>query len=185
MKALLSLVLLMFGVSAYAQELDIRKGNEYYKDGNFELAEMQYRKVSNGMARYNLANALIQQKKYKEALEVLETLASQEKNAGIKASAYYNAGVIFSRQKDLERSIEAYKNALRINPNDTDARENLQKALLEWKQQQKEKQSQQNKPSRMNKTEAERKLQELQDKERQLQQRLQGKQKGEAMEKDW
>ena len=36
-------------------------------------------------------------------------------------------------QKKLEESIEAYKNALRYNPDDKEARENLQKALLELK----------------------------------------------------
>ena len=38
-----------------------------------------------------------------------------------------------SQQKKLEESIDAYKNALRQNPNDKEARENLQKALLELK----------------------------------------------------
>ena len=39
--------------------------------------------------------------------------------------------MILSQQKNLEESIEAYKNALRNNPDDKEARENLQKALLE------------------------------------------------------
>ena len=52
---------------------------------------------------------------------------------GIKAKSYYNKGAILSSQKKLEESIEAYKNAFRQNPDDKEARENLQKALLELK----------------------------------------------------
>ena len=55
------------------------------------------------------------------------------KRAELKGKAYYNKGVVLSRSKKLEESIEAYKNALRQNPDDKEARENLQKALLELK----------------------------------------------------
>jgi Ca-activated chloride channel family protein len=83
----------------------------------------------------------------------------------------------------LERSIDAYKASLRLNPDDVQARENLQKALLEWKQQQAQKQ--QRKPSPSPKSSVEKDLQRLQDKERQLRQRLQQKQGGKSMENDW
>jgi tetratricopeptide (TPR) repeat protein len=52
-----------------------------------------------------------------------------------RQTAYYNKGVAEIRQKKLEESIEAWKNALRLNPADSDARENLVKALLEKKKQ--------------------------------------------------
>jgi Ca-activated chloride channel family protein len=184
MKALFLVLSCGFTVVLYSQQAAIRKGNEFYKNGDFVLAEMQYRQAGTGTGQFNLANALIQQKKFKEALAVLQTLAVKEKDPGLRAAAYYNAGVIYSRQKDLASSIDAYKSALRNNPSDTEARENLQKALLEQKQQQKQDQ-QQNRSSKMNKSEAERQLQELQDKERKLQEKLQSRQKGSSMEKDW
>ena len=44
-----------------------------------------------------------------------------------------NQGVALMKQKKLEESINAWKNALKLDPNDLDARDNLQKALQELK----------------------------------------------------
>lgn len=185
MKRWTGTLLMLLSLSASAQNAAVRRGNAYYHDGDFTLAEVEYRKEGNNTGKYNLANALIQQKKYKEALEVLEPLAQRETDPALKAAAYYNAGVVYSRQKDLESSIEAYKAALRINPADTDCRENLQKALLEKKRQDNERKQQRKEQSRLPKNEAERQMQRLQDKERQLQQRLRKGQSGQSMEQDW
>ena len=180
---------------AQTGEESLLKGNEYYKLGQFDLAERQYRAAlaeneANATARYNLANALYQQRKYKEAVEVLnEITKAPDPTPALKSSSYYNEGVVYTKQKDLEKSIEAYKGALRLNPDDKEARENLQKALLELRrqQQQQQKDQKQNKnQSRMSQKEAERQLQRLQEKEQKVQERLQGKgQQGNSMPKDW
>ncbi len=185
---------LMIPVCVYAQEDALAKGNEYYRQAQFDLAESQYRQAmkeeaTNTTAQYNLANALYKQRKFKEAIAVLQRL--REAVAGykhLKNASFYNEGVIYSKQKDLENSIEAYKGALRNDPDDKQARENLQKALLELKKQQQDKQNQQKQqqPSKLSQKEAERRLQQLQQKEKDIQERLQkGGQKGDAMPKDW
>lgn len=184
MRTILFFIAILLSVQCLGQNAPIRKGNEHYRNGDFAMAEAQYRTATSGTAQYNLANALIQQKKYREALQVLTALTTTEKEDLRKAAAYYNAGVVYSRQKDLERSIDAYKASLRLNPTDVQVRENLQKALLEWKQQQAQKQ-QQRKVSPLPKSSVEKDLQRLQDKERQLRQRLQQKQGGKSMENDW
>ena len=171
----------------------ISKGNEYYLQLKFDLAESQYRQAleiapHNAEAKYNLANALMQQKKFKEAIELYNDVATGN-NKNLQAAAHYNAGVSYSKQKDLPNSIQAYKAALRINPNDRQARENLQKALSELKKQQQEEKNKQNKGGGggMNRQEAENKLKELEQKEKDLQRRLQnqGKGKGTGGSKDW
>ncbi|MEI6950577.1 tetratricopeptide repeat protein [Paraflavisolibacter sp. H34] len=190
------LLLLLAATAADAQSArqSLSRGNSYYRQGEFELAERLYRQAiksdsANVMARYNLAGALFRQKKYKEAEEMLLPLTKTAPDKALRAAAFYNAGVLYSRQKDLEASIEAYKNALRLDPADEQARENLQKALLELKQKQQQQQRDQKearkRQSRMSQREAERQLQRLQEKERQLQQRLQNKQGGTPMPKDW
>ncbi|MDB5253387.1 MAG: hypothetical protein JWP27_2556 [Flaviaesturariibacter sp.] len=179
------LCFLFAALPAMAQNAGIRKGNEYYRDGDFGMAEAQYRKAGSPDGQFNLANALIQQKKFKEALSVLESLAATASDVSLKASAFYNAGVIYSRQDDLDRSIDAYKAALRMEPTATDARENLQKALLEKKRRQRERDKQQNRPSSLSRSEAERKLQDLQEKERKLQEKMQKGRRGQSMEQDW
>ena len=84
-------------------------------------------------------------------------------------------------------TLAADTGTLRLDPEDRQARENLQLALREQKQQQQKQQQQQQKPqSKMSQREAERKLKLLQDKEKELQERLQENGlKGNGMQKDW
>lgn len=195
MKKLLVLQMLLLSVFAKAQNAEayISKGNDHYKQTQFNLAEAEYRKAlqvsqENTTAQYNLANALQKQKKYDEAEQVLEKLYNSATDEKLKSSAAYNQGVAYTKQKNLEASIESYKKALRLNPDDKEARENLQKALSELKKQQQDQQKQQQKSqSDMSQKEAEQKLNLLQQKEKQLQERLQNqnKQKGGKQAKDW
>ena len=177
----------------YAQQNAVVIGNEYYRLAQYEAAEKQYRAAlsidaTNTTAQYNLASALYQQKKYTEATELLRKLGETGTDKSTKAASYYNEGVIYSKQKELEKSIDAYKSALRQDPDDQQARENLQKALQELKKQQQDKQSQQQKqnPSSLSQKQAEQKLKNLEAKEKDLQERLQKKgQQGNSMPKDW
>jgi Ca-activated chloride channel family protein len=195
MKKALFLQILFFSLFVQAQDVNgyISKGNQYYKQTQFDLAEAEYRRAlqtdpANATAQYNLANALQKQKKYDEAVQVLEKLYSSGANNNLRSAAAYNQGVAHTKQKALEASIESYKKALRLNPDDKEARENLQKALSELKKKQDEEQKQQKKSqSNMSQKEAEQKLNLLQQKEKQLQERLQNqnKQKGGKQAKDW
>jgi Ca-activated chloride channel homolog len=172
----------LFLSSAHAQNAAIAKGNEFYKEGRFDLAEIEYRKAGDyPVAQYNLANALVRQKRGQEALPILAALAKQ-KNPGFRAFSLYNTGVIYTQQKDLESAIEAYKACLRINPADKDARENLQKALLELKNEQKQKSQSQ---SRISMSQADQKLEALAEKERKLQKKHDAGKQGKAMVNDW
>jgi len=195
MKTLFILLLFFTSLAAQAQNVKahLSKGNQYYKQTQFDLAEAEYRKAlqvepGNQIAQYNLANALQKQKKYDPAAQVLENLYGSATDIKIKSPSAYNQGVAYTKQKNLEASIESYKKALRLNPDDRQARENLQKALSELKKKQEEEQKQQQKQqSNMSQKEAEQKLKLLQEKEKQLQQRLQNQnpQKGGGQSKDW
>jgi Ca-activated chloride channel homolog len=183
MRILIGLPVFLLVQPAHAQQASIAKGNEFYKEGRYELAETHYRRAGKDpVANFNLANALIRQKKGREAILILADV-EKEKDPALRAAAYYNAGVVFSREKDLESAIDAYKNALRINPDDKNARENLQKALLELKseRQQKTKTTE----SRISESQADQKLNALQEKERKLQKKLDAGKKGKSMENDW
>jgi len=95
----------------------------------------------------------------------------------------YNKGVALIKQQKLDESIDAWKNSLKLNPDDIDTRENLQKALLEKKNQAKQKQKdekkdqkkqdqkEQPKPqqSRLNKQQVEQLLKALTQKEKEVQ----------------
>ena len=196
MKKLLIIAGILIFIKAFAQTIEenISKGNNYYGIGQYELAERLYKEAleqdpSNRIAQHNLANALYRQKKYKEAEEVLNGIVADSKENIVKSAAHYNNGVIKTKQKDLEGSIDDYKDALRLNPDDQQARENLQKALLELKQkqqqQQKDQQQNKNPQSNINQKQAEQKLKELEEKEKKIQERVQNQKGGTPQPNDW
>lgn len=193
MKMLMVIGLVLAAVPVLAQKGsgDISRGNEYYRTGQYDLAEKHYRAAlkkdpANTQAAYNLANALHGQKRYKEAVGVLATVKVPQDNAALQAAVHYNTGVNHTRERDLEASIEAYKQALRLAPDDKQSRENLQKALMELKKEQQQRQQQQNRSS-MSKSEAQRRLEQLQQKERDIQERMNRNRskEGQGMAKDW
>ncbi len=180
---------------------NIETGNNYYRQQQYDKAEAEYRKAlqaaaDNRIVKFNLANALIKQDKTDDANKILNELSAKENKADLRSKATYNQGVILTQQKKLEESIELYKETLRLNPDDKEARENLQKALLELKKKnpprkqdenkkKKEQQKQQPKP-KITPREAQQQLKLLEQKEKEVQQRLQKNSKmGGSQPKDW
>ena len=135
--------------SVYAQTSDrqyIREGNKQFHAGNYANAEVSYRKAveknaKNPQAAFNLGNALMAQKKDSAAIEQLQNAANLESNPLRKAQSFHNMGVICQTHKQYGEAIEAYKNALRLNPNDDETRYNL---VLCKHQKQKQDKNQQN-----------------------------------------
>ncbi|HWR33837.1 MAG TPA: tetratricopeptide repeat protein [Chitinophagaceae bacterium] len=202
MKKLLTIYLLFVYSFVISQQPDkfIQKGNEYYKKLEFAKAESEYGKAvaaepSGANAKFNLGNALYKQHKQEEAIKQFDDVVSNSGRADMKAKSYYNKGVVLSNQKKLEESIEAYKDALRQNPSDKEARENLQKALLEIKKKnpakpkpdESKKKKQEKQQSSMSLKEAEQRLQLLAQKEKEVQQRMQHEKSktGGSQSKDW
>ena len=146
-KAAATVLLLLMAVTASAQtdRQYIREGNKQFRVGQYDKAEVSYRKAveknpKNPQAAYNLGNALMAQKKDSAAVQQFEQATRIETNPLRKAAAYHNMGVICQTHKMYGEAIEAYKNALRLNPNDDETRYNL---VLCKKQKQKQDQNQQ------------------------------------------
>lgn len=116
------------------------KGNQLYKSGEFEKAAGEYRKAAernakNAEAHFNLGNALYKAKKTDEAQKAFDA-ASETGDKSVMSKSAYNKGVVLTRENKLNESIDAYKESLRRDPLDEEARENLQKAINELKKQQ-------------------------------------------------
>jgi Ca-activated chloride channel family protein len=190
MKTILIVLTLLLSLATHAQvNAAINEGNQYYRNAQFDLAEQRYREAlkaepGNAVAQMNLANALYRQRKWDEAIQVYGGVTTSVKEKNYLAVAHYNQGAVYSKQKELDKSIEAYKSALRLDPDDKQARENLQKALLEKKKQQSSSQQNQSK-SPMSQSEAERQLQRLQEKEKNIMERMNKKGQGGSNQKDW
>ncbi|MFN2394471.1 MAG: tetratricopeptide repeat protein [Bacteroidales bacterium] len=123
---------------------DLRKGNRDYKNENYSDAEMNYRKAleeepGNIKALYNLANSLYKQGRYDEATNILEGIAQSDIADSRRADVYHNLGNALLGNQQISEGIDAYKNSLRIRPDDNDTRFNLataMKMLQEQEQQQ-------------------------------------------------
>ena len=142
----LLLLLVSTAASAQSDRQYIRQGNKLFHMGDYPNAEVSYRKAveknpKNPQAAFNLGNALMAQKKDSAAVEQFQNASKLETNPLRKAQSFHNMGVICQSHKMYGEAIEAYKNALRLNPKDDETRYNL---VLCKHQKQKQDQNQQN-----------------------------------------
>ena len=154
----LILVVLMVVISAYGQNERkvIRDGVRAYGDGEFEEAEVQFRKAENinqelYEAEFNTGAALYGQEKYEETFKQYQSLLDRADDAGETAQIWHNIGNSLLETQQYGPSIEAYKNSLRKNPSDNDTRYNLAYAkqkLIEQQQQQQQNQEKENQDER-------------------------------------
>lgn len=135
------LLLTALSVSSYADNRKarklIRKGNALYRADKRQEAQVDYLKAfradsTDARVQYNLATSmfpqdykLVQKERCDTMAMMFERAAQAETNPLRKAKAYHNEGVAYQGVKDFGKAIEAYKNALRCNPNDDESRYNL------------------------------------------------------------
>ena len=194
------------GGTAFAQAPAVHEGNKLYREGKYEEAVKVYGKAmetspENVTVLYNRSNALARKGDAAAALEGYETIIEKNRDKKITQQSWYNKGVMHQQQKELDKSIEAWKSALMLDPEDQQARENLQKALREKKEQQKKEQEQkqeqpqqqkkqeQQQPrqqqSRLTQKQVEQLLKALEQKEKEVQKKLQKSSGSSQPEKDW
>lgn len=193
-RTILSLTVLILSSSpVFAQKAErkhVREGNDLYKSEKFTESEIEYRKALEVNPRsiegtYNLGNSLYRQKKFPEAAEQYQLLAGQserlkETPEGKQrlSEVYHNMGNIFMNGKDYAKSVEAYKESLRLNPKDDETRYNLALAqkLLNDQQNQDQSQDQQNQDKDENK--------DQQDQQQQQQQQQQDNKQNKTQEQE-
>ena len=149
-----TVLLLLFAATAAVAQTDrqyVTSGNKLFRNGQFDQAEVAYRKAieknpRNPQAHYNLGNALMAQKKDSAAVQSLQKSTELETSKIRKAMAFHNMGVVCQQHKMYGEAIEAYKSALRLNPKDDATRYNLELCKRQQKNQQNQKnQNQQDK----------------------------------------
>lgn len=140
----------------------LRFGNQFFDEGDLSYAEKAYRRgllqAAQGDTAYrlqhNLGNtvfnqaetmdALAQAGRFGEAATVFEQAAKTTNDAQKAANAWYNAGNAWQKRADVlgddadkrnafQQSIKAYQQALRRNPADREAQNNLALAQQKFK----------------------------------------------------
>lgn len=142
----LLLTILLFPFVVLGQEAPlVQKADNYIYDGNqaFDAsnnveAEKNYRRATatglkKDIAQYNMGTTLQQDNYVAEALSVYADAVEITKERPNKHRNFHNIGNALMQIKEYKGAVEAYKNALRNNPNDDETRYNyaLAKKMLE------------------------------------------------------
>ena len=164
MKLLFICIALSISASGFSQQEDpkakkkaLNTSNNFTYEANKDLAEndfveaeANYRRAiskngENATAKYNMGNAYYKEDnldeasiRYKQASEVAQTKTEKHK-------AYHNIGNVAMKNKAYDKAVDAYKEALRNNPDDDETRYNLALAKELLKKQQEEQKNDQNK----------------------------------------
>lgn len=145
-------VLLLAAHATHAQVTRyIANGNDLYNQGKYKEAAANYAKALEKNPNYtpglfNLSNSLYGQKKYDSSRKVMETTAKVATDKKGKAAANYNIGNTYMAEKKWDEAIKAYKQTLRNNPLDGDAKYNLSYASkMKAKEEEQKKQDDKNK----------------------------------------
>ena len=129
------------GQEVTEKELDAKKAlkestNITY-DANQELikndfieAEADYRRAisksgENVVAPYNLGRAYYNREDFAEAFSRFKEAGEKAEEKPTKHKAFHNMGNVFMQNKEYQKAVEAYKQALRSNPDDDETRYNL------------------------------------------------------------
>ncbi|MGH7506158.1 MAG: tetratricopeptide repeat protein, partial [Longimicrobiales bacterium] len=123
---------------------DVERGNRLYREGRYAEAVEAYRAAmrdgeESPELQYNLGTALLRIGRYAEAEQHLQA-ALEAVDPDLRHRSLYNLGNRYleaaraqsdpaAQGRMLEAAVEAYKRSLRLEPEDTDAKWNLEMAL--------------------------------------------------------
>jgi len=146
---ILFLVFVLSVTSGFSQKEKkrVRQGNTEFGEGNYPDAEKEYRKALMEKPGYikgtfNLGDAMYEQENYEESNKLFTEVVEREATTDQKADAYYNLGNTFMKENKFQESIDAYKSSLRLEPDNSDAKYNLEYARKKLKEQQQQQQNQ-------------------------------------------
>lgn len=108
----------------------VEEGNKLYEEEKYDEANNKYRDAlienpESPIVNFNIGDALYKKRNYEEAIKSYEKSLSSE-DFLTQSLGYYNLANTYYKMGDLVKSIEKYIEALKLNPNDEDAKYNLE-----------------------------------------------------------
>ena len=143
-------------VSTKRERNSIKEGNELYAKQRYAESEVAYKKAleenpDNPTAQFNLASAYLKQRgedlsnKGDSLIRTADAMLAkiaQSPEGHLAEGAAYDRGNVAYKGEDYAAAIEPYKNALRRNTENNQARENLRLAQLKKQEQEQQNQDQ-------------------------------------------
>lgn len=125
---------LLTSAGAQAQQMPerslVRKGTRQYNKGNYEQAISRYEQALQAVAgqfeaTYDLGNALYKAERFDRAEQTMQQAAADSLRTDTeRAEAFYNLGNAQFKQQKYKEALESYKQSLRLNPSDMEAKYN-------------------------------------------------------------
>jgi tetratricopeptide (TPR) repeat protein len=135
MEKIIKIILLMLAISmpTFASQAQLKEGNRQFKSGNYDSALKLYEDALidspySSILHFNAGDAAFMMGNFPKS-EVSYMEASKSTNPLLRGASHYNRGDALFYEGKFADAIEAYKDSLRTNPNDQDAKYNLGVAL--------------------------------------------------------
>ncbi len=134
-------LVLVLPLSAQQEKREVRSGNRAFRSKNYNEAEIDYRKglvkdSTSFISAYDLASSLYLQKDYDNAAKAMDRVADQLPGSEHASSWYFNRGNIALQQQDYKSAVDAFKQALLLEPGDLQAKESYIYAKKKLQEQQ-------------------------------------------------
>ncbi len=157
----------------------VAEGNQLYQEKKYDEATLKYRDAlvnnpDNPLIQFNIGDAEYKKNKFEEAIKNFESSLSID-DILTQSKTYYNLGNTLYKMGKLPESILAYTQALKLNPEDEDAKFNLEFVRAKLKEQA-QKQPQQNQQQQNQQQQQDQQQQQQDEQEKQEQEQQEQKQ---------
>ena len=147
MKMLATICLIFFISTSSAQDVNkiLSDADKQFQKSEYLNASKLYEEAlkispTDLTAQYNVGVAKFRLNEIEGATEAFKKSLGLSKDRSMSAKIYYNLGVAFLKSANYPEAITAFRNALKLNSEDRDCRENLQFAINQNKKQPDQKQ---------------------------------------------
>ena len=123
---------MLFAISAFAQSghKQVTEGNKLYAEEKYDEANNKYRDAlienpESPIVNFNIGDVQYKKRNFEEAIKSYEKSTFSD-DISLQSKTYYNIGNTLYKMTKLPESILAYKKELELDPEDEDAKYNLE-----------------------------------------------------------
>lgn len=153
---------------------NLQKADLLYKKGQYAEALQIYQaeqkeKPDDPLLAFNIGNALMKLGRQDEAVRQYQLSESLTRSASVAGQSAYNRALANMKQQEMDKALQDARKAVKLNPDDPDARANVEviSRLIDLRQQQQN--QQQNQDNKKDQKQQDQKKQDQQNQEKQKQ----------------